>query len=248
MAKVRTAGMRASRNKGRAKPVKGDGLATTPTQYGSTSPDYVKQAGDPSWMGQYSEEQIGMQGGRDRMQEVVAAKERRAAQASTLTESGIESGGTTEGPTTPPTTYGTDPFEAYGLPGGLPNGDGTNSTADMTEPGGGVMPDPAKVKGPLKKRAQPGPAAKKQKLLGRISKTTGTTRGEARGIMRKARTQVRRGNTAGARRTISRALSGGPRAGVKSSPQRTKKAGVAATKITKRIQTRQAAAPKRKRK
>jgi hypothetical protein len=170
-----------------------------------------------------------------------------AAHDKVLTESGIEAGGTTEGPTTPPTTYGTDPFEAYGLPGGLPNGDETNSTADMTEPGGGVMPNPAKVKSP-KKKAAPGPAARKQKLLKRVARTTGTTTGEARGVMRKARTQVRRGNTAGARKTITRALSGGPKAGVKGSPKRTEKAGVAAKKITKRIATRQAATPKRTKK
>jgi hypothetical protein len=169
------------------------------------------------------------------------------AQEATLTETGPESGGTTPGPDTPPTTYGTDPFENYGLPGGLPNGDGTMSTADMTEPGGGKPPKPPgqvkKVGGP-----KPGSPAAKKKLLKRVARTTGTTVGEAKGVMRKARRQVRRGNTAGARKTISRALSGGPKAGVAGSPKRARKADVAAKKITKRIQTRQAAAPKRKRK
>jgi len=231
---VRRAGLRAKRA-----PKKGDGLSTTPTQYGEKSPDYVKQAGDPSWMRSYSEEQIGLSGGRDRMIELANASQRRAAERDQATTITSETPSTpSEGPTTPPTTYG--------LPGGLPNSDGTNSTADMTEPGGGTgeMPSPDKVKNPKKKIATGG----KGKLLKRVAKTTGTTKGEAKGIMRKARTQVRRGNTAGARKTITRALSGGPRGGVKGSPQRTKKAGVAAKKITKRIETRQAAAPKRKRK
>jgi hypothetical protein len=114
----------------------------------------------------------------------------------------------------------------------------------MTEPGGGVpetMPAPGRAKPKVTK-----PKGGSGKLLKRVARTTGTTVGEAKGVMRKARRQVRRGNTAGARKTISRALSGGPRAGVKGSPQRTAKAGVAAKKITKRIATRQAAAtPKR---
>ncbi len=110
-----------------------------------------------------------------------------------------------EGPLTPPTTYGV-----------------------------GEMPKPG-----AQKRVGQGKAAKSQKLLKRISKTTGSSKGEARGIMKKARGQVRRGNTAGAKRTITRALAGGKSAGVPRSPKRSAKAAQAATKITKRIETRQ---------
>ncbi len=265
MAVRRSAGVRAARAKGmknRAGKVgraKDDGLTTTPTQYGERSPDYVKQAGDPKWLRSYSEEQIGMMGGRDRVIMLANESQRRAAeraQASTNVETGIESGGTTPGPTTPPSTYGTDPFSEYGLPGGLPNEDGTMSTADMTEPGGGVateMPKPGKATAPGQQKKKvgpkPGSPAAKKKFLKRVARTTGTTTGEAKGIMRKARTQVRRGNKVGARRTITRALSGGPRAGVSRSPARSRKAAVAAKKVTKRIATRQAqATPARKRK
>ena len=123
-----------------------------------------------------------------------------------------------EGPTTPPTTYGAP------------------------------MPTPGPQTPTSRKKVAPGPAARKQKLLKRVARTTGTTTGEARGIMKKARTQVRRGNTAGAKRTITRALSGGKSAGVPRSPARSAKAGKAATKITKRIESRQTAAPTRRRK
>jgi len=249
MAVRKSAGLRARRG-----PKRGDGLSTTPTQYGEKSPDYVKQKGDPKFLRSYSEEQIGLMGGRDRVIQLATESQRRAAeraQGSTNVESGIESGGTTPGPDTPPTTYGTDPFTDYGLPGGLPNSDGTNSTADMTEPGGGVpsttMPEPGKPK--VTKPKKPGPAAKKQKFLKRVARTSGTTVGEAKGIMKTARKQIRTGNKAGARRTITRALSGGPRAGVKGSPLRSKKAAATAKKVTKRIAARQASAPKtRKRK
>jgi hypothetical protein len=239
MAIRKTAGMRARRNIGREKRGKGGPASKAIGRSKRAREHTIQPIGSPS---SYTPPSTPT----PEFQSAVSNHE------STLTETGIESGGTTPGPNTPPTTYGTDPFEAYGLPGGLPNGDETMSTADMTEPGGGVpetgvMPSPAKVKGP-KKRSSPGPDARKQKLLHRVARTTGATRGEARGVMRKARVQVRRGNTAGARKTISRALSGEARAGVKRTPQRTAKANVAAKKITKRIATRQAAAPKRRKK
>ena len=139
----------------------------------------------------------------------------------------------------------TDPFTKTDeqdsiLMGGMPDGTSPGPTTPPTTYG-----KPKKVGNGPKKVASGGSG----KLLKRIDKTTGTTKGEARGIMRTARQQVRRGNKAGAKRTISRALSGGPKVGVPRSPQRSKKAAAAATKITKRIATRQAApAPKRKKK
>jgi len=153
-----------------------------------------------------------------------ASSEASAAQDQVLTgATAFDIGDVTEGALTPPTTYG-DPM----------NGVGTGS-----EPKKG-KPKPNRPKG--------GPTPNKGRVFTRVAKTTGTTRREARGVMKTARTQVRRGNTAGARKTISRALSGGPRAGVKRTPARTEKAGRAAKKITKRIATRQAATPKRRKK
>ena len=214
---VRRAGKRAQKQSRRD-----DGLATTPTQYGSTSPDYAAQAGDSDWMKSYSEEQIGMMGGRARMTELAAASEQRAADragsaAGETAEVGavpFDETGTTEtptsmseGPTSPPTTYGI-----------------------------GEMPKPG-----VRKQIGQGKAAKSGKLQKRIARTTGTSRGEAKGLMKKVRKKVRRGNTAGGRKTITRALSGGKSAGVPRSPQRSKKAAAAAKKITKRIDARQTA-------
>lgn len=211
---VRKSGIRAKRGK-RA----GDGLSTTGTQYGETSPDYVKQAGDPDYLKSYSEEQIGMLGGRASIFERVAAKEARASgfgdpadttsnQESTLTTETPSS--LSEGPTTAPTTYG---------------------SSEMPKPG--------------KKTPQKAGGKNKGRLNKRLAKTTGTTTGEAKGIMKNVRKQVRAGNKAKARKTLKRALSGGPRAGVPRSPQRSRKAAAAASKITGRIAERQkAAAPK----
>jgi hypothetical protein len=53
-----------------------DALATTATRHGKLSPDYKKRAGDPSFLRSYSEEQIGLLGGRKRIDEVVAAHKR----------------------------------------------------------------------------------------------------------------------------------------------------------------------------
>ena len=219
-----------------------DGLSTTPTQYGERSPDYVKQAGDPDWMRSYSEEQIGMMGGRARMVELAnASKERAAAreyggetfpggsdpdtgetpffdpsdtssnQESTLSVDDPIS--MNEGPTTAPTTYGAP---------------GQGKKADTTMP----------IKNKKKKIGSP---VRKGNLTRRIAKTTGTTRGEARGIMKNVRRKVRRGNTAGARMTLTRALSGGPRGGVPGSKSRTTKARATSRKVVTRIQTRQRA-------
>ena len=78
------------------------------------------------------------------------------------------------------------------------------------------------------------------KLLKRIARKTDGTRSEARGTMRKVRTQVRKGNTAGAKRTLTKSLYGKYRAG-KPLPKQSAKATKAATKITKRIDARQTA-------
>jgi hypothetical protein len=53
-----------------------DALVTTATKYGKLSPDYRKKAGDPGFLRSYSEEQIGLLGGRKRIDEVVAAHKR----------------------------------------------------------------------------------------------------------------------------------------------------------------------------
>lgn len=66
-------------NKARIAAGRKDALATTATQYGKLSPDYKKKAGDPGFLRSFSEEQIGMLGGRARIDEVVAARKRHAA-------------------------------------------------------------------------------------------------------------------------------------------------------------------------
>lgn len=200
---------------------RGDGLSTTPTQYGDTSPDYRPTAGDPDFLKSYSEEQIGMMGGRDRVIQLATESQRRAAERDQATTITTETPSPVEGPTTPPTTYGV-----------------------------GEMPSPGKSgEAPGQMKPKPGSPAAKKKLQKRIARTTGTTVGEAQGIMKGVRKQVRAGNKAGARRTLTRALSGGKTAGVKRTPKRSAKAAAAATKITKRIATRQAqSAPKRRKK
>lgn len=202
---------------------KDDGLATTPTQYGERSPDYKKQAGDPDYLRSFSEEQIGLLGGRAAIFERVASKQDPSNfsdpsdtisnQESTLTVDDPIS--MSEGPTTPPTTYGTDPF--------------SSGKKDKT-------PTPQKPK-------KVGSPVKKGNMLGRIAKTTGTTRGEARGIMKGVRKQVRRGNVQGARRKLTRSLSGGPRGGVPGSKSRTTKARATSRKVVSRIQERQRSRP-----
>ena len=225
MAVRRSAGVRNARRGTRSR--RGDGLSTTPTQYGETSPDYRPTAGDPDFLKSFSEEQIGMLGGREKIASRVSAREERDSgfsdpsdttsnQDTTLT---TDTPAATPGPTTPPTTYGSRP---------------------MPKPG-------AKLTGTA--NAMTRGKGKKRGLYKRIAKTTGTTTGEAQGLMRGVRKQVRTGNKKAARRTITKALSGGPRAGVKRTPQRVAKARTASTKITARIATRQKqAAPKRRKK
>lgn len=81
-------------------------------------------------------------------------------------------------------------------------------------------------------------------LLKRIAKTTGTTVGEAKGIMANVRKSVATGDKAGARKTVRKALSGGPSAGVKRSPARTAKARTASKKIVSRVAANQKAKSK----
>ncbi len=76
--------------------------------------------------------------------------------------------------------------------------------------------------------------------LQRIAKTTGTTVGEARGIMKNVRQEVRAGDKKTARKTLTTALKGGPAAGVKRTPARTAKARVASKKIVRKIASNQA--------
>lgn len=79
------------------------------------------------------------------------------------------------------------------------------------------------------------------KRLERIAKTTGTTVGEARGIMKNVRQSVAAGDKKTARKTLTQALKGGPAAGVKKSPARTAKARATSKKVVRKIAKRQAA-------
>lgn len=79
----------------------------------------------------------------------------------------------------------------------------------------------------------------KGRLKKRIAKATGTTVGEAAGTIRNARQAVKAGNSKKARKTISKALKGGPTGGVPRSPARTAKARKTARKVVKRMSENQ---------
>jgi hypothetical protein len=99
--------------------------------------------------------------------------------------------------------------------------------------------------------ANAGPSKKtKGPLKETLARTTGTTTGEAAGILKNTRRLVRAGATRQAQRKLSSALAGGPRAGIK----KTGRTAVAASarsqkvvgKMKKKIGSRRGVAPGRK--
>jgi hypothetical protein len=82
---------------------------------------------------------------------------------------------------------------------------------------------------------------KKGRLLSTLAKTTGTTVGEARGIMSEARRDIRAGRKGEARSSIRRALSGGPTAGAPRTPSQAGYAKRKSASIVSRIARNQRA-------
>ena len=221
---VKRGGM--ARQQKRGKSSGSDKLATTPTQYGETSPDYKAQAGDPDWMKSYSEEQIGMIGGRERMIQLANASQARAeARAAT---SGSAEGETAE--------VGAVPFDEVGDPGEPVASESAGAGSAGSKPKGKGTSESQSTKQimGLKKGKHV-----KGRLLKRVARTQGTTVGEARGTMKRVRKQVRAGNRKGAARTLSRSLAGGKKAGVSRTPARSRQAAATAKKVVSRVQARQ---------
>jgi hypothetical protein len=80
--------------------------------------------------------------------------------------------------------------------------------------------------------ASSGPSKKtKGPLKQTLARTTGTTTGEAEGILKTTRRLVRKGATVQAQRKLSSALAGGPRAGIK----KTGKTAVSASKRSQKV-------------
>jgi hypothetical protein len=80
---------------------------------------------------------------------------------------------------------------------------------------------------------------KKGKLLERMAKATGTTTGEARGVMKIARGQIAAGKTKAATKTIQRNLRGGPQQGITRTPKTSAKAEKKAKHVVARIAKKQ---------
>jgi hypothetical protein len=89
--------------------------------------------------------------------------------------------------------------------------------------------------------ANRGPAkATKGPLKETLAKTTGTTVGEAAGILKNTRTLVRKGANVQARRKLSKALAGGPRAGISKTGRTAVAASRRASKVVGKIERKQA--------
>lgn len=83
-------------------------------------------------------------------------------------------------------------------------------------------------------------APKKGALIKKVAKTTGTTKGEARGVLKQVRSKVREGDTVAAYTQLRKALSGGPTKGVPATKAQKAEAIKRARHVVTRIQKNRA--------
>lgn len=81
--------------------------------------------------------------------------------------------------------------------------------------------------------------SRKGEFLELLAKTTGTTVGEARGIMQQVRANIRAGKTRASTTQLKRSLRGGPTAGITRTPRTSARAERKATRVVSRIAKKQ---------
>jgi hypothetical protein len=82
---------------------------------------------------------------------------------------------------------------------------------------------------------------RKGDLFKKIAKASGTTVGEAKGVVKQARQEIRSGDSVAGYRTLRKALTGGPSAGVPKSRANSAMAIKKARQTVSRIQKKRAA-------